>query len=238
MITTWPAAIRSRSEIELRIGLLRHLFISKSSDWLVASILACLPLPLAGLVFFFCFTSPNPGLSWIGGVVALVISAALFGLAVWYRGRRKFFCLCDNGCAFGDTLAGIPQILPWLEVQTIQIEEDAYLKVEDHSVFGFKVSSTMEEASRRWMHIKSGHDAIRFKLGEFPKPQDIVEQVLEHSKDKEIALDHARVESPELAEVKSGQASGKNLGKTTYYAGGVIVIIIFIVLRIVLRLNK
>src|SRR5260221_1805442 len=123
MIPTWPAAIRSSSEIELRIGLLRNLFISKSSDWLVAGILACVPLPVAGLVFFFCFTSPNPGLLWIGGVVALAISAALFGLAVWYRGRRKFFSLCDNGCAFGGTLASIPQILPWSEVQTIQIEE-------------------------------------------------------------------------------------------------------------------
>jgi hypothetical protein len=200
--------------------------------------LASLPLGVAVLVFAYCFTANNPGQTWIVGTVALAISLALVGLSRWYLNRRKYFCICEHGCAYGSSLDAIPKIFPWTEVQEILMEEDAYLKVEEHAVWGVTMSKTMEEAMRQWMHIKSGHDAVRFKLSEFPNQQLIVEEMLECTKDREIHLDHARVESPELVQAKATQADELVLGKKKYYVGGVILFIIFMIIKVAVNMNR
>jgi hypothetical protein len=238
MYTTWPKGISGSTEIELRIGLLRYLFIAKNQEWLIVLFLAMMPLAVAVLVFIYCFTAFNPGNTWIVGAIALAITLGLIGLSRWYLTRRKYFCICENGCAYGATLDATPVILPWPEVEEIRLEEDAYLKVEEHAVLGMPMSKMMEEGLRNWLHIRSAGDPIRFKLSEFPRHEEIVEQVLEQSKDKEIALEHARIESPELVQAKASQSGNGDMGKKQYYIGGVILFIIVLVIKIAIAANR
>lgn len=238
MLTAWPGSITSSPDIELRIGLLRSLFVTKNFESTIAFILGLLPLGVSVLAFVYWVNQPGPSEAWIMCAVAFFVSLALFALVWWYRSKRKFFCLCENGCAFGSSLGSVPQIFAWSEVQEIKLEEDAYLKVEENNVWGFKISESLQEVTRQWLSIKSSNETIRFKLKEFAEYQSIVEQVMEHSKDKEINLEHARVESPELQMAKADAGSQLGKGKTVYYAVGVAVFIIILVLKVIVQMKR
>lgn len=237
MKTTWPAAINSGSEIESRIGLLQSLFLSKKYERTVALLLATLPC-IVGIILFICyFTDPRARGFWIGGTIAFVVSLALFGLARWYQFQRHYFCICSEGVAFAEKLSATPIVLPWSDVTSIQILEDVYLKMEEQSMYGFKVSETAREATRSWLNINAKQEAIRFKLKEFPDKEALLEQLIEQTKEKDIALDYNRVESNDLVAAKMSRALGESK-KTKFYALGVVIFIILMILRVVVKLNR
>lgn len=238
MLTAWPGSINSSTDIELRIGLLRSLFVTKNFEATIAFILGLLPLAVSVLAFVYWFNQPGPSDAWIMGAVALIVSLSLFALTWWYRSRRKFFCICENGCAFGSSLGANPMVFAWNEVKEIKLEEDAYLKVEENNVWGFKVSESLQEVTRQWLSISASNETMRFKLKEFADYQTIVEQVMEHSKDKEINLEHARVESPELQMAKAESGSQLGKGKTVYYAVGIAIFIIIMVLKVIVQMKR
>lgn len=221
----------------MQIGLLRHVFISRGIEWLVCLSLALLPLTVAVILSVYCLNNADAGIAWFILLISLGITGALWGLARWYLLQRKFFCICENGCAFGKKLRGQPNIMPWTEIEEIKLEEDAYLHEEENTFWGLKVSSTVEEKSRQWLAIRTKAELVRFNLKDFPEHDKLMDQLLEHSRDVSVNLAHERIESPEL---QAAKASGKQFGykKTVFYAIGIVIMVLFIVLRIVVKFNR
>lgn len=237
MQTSWPTTIPAGTDIELNIGRLQCLFFSRAFEWKVCLFLSFLPLTACVIAFTYYLTQPFATAAAVLSCITFVIFLVLAGLTWWYRRQVKYFCLCDKGCAFGQSFSAAPVVLPWEQVQAITMEDEAYLKVEQNSILGLKISETAQEASRNWLHIKGPEASIRLKLSEYPERKLLVEKVLEHSSELAVSLDHSRVETPELQQAKAA-GNGNSLGKTTYYAIGVVVVILFIILRVVAKMNR
>lgn len=242
MKTSWPVLLNSRMVIEERLGPLQGLFIARGYEWKIAFFLAMIPLLLSGFIFWYYLTAPNPGQTWIGGSIALGVSVALFLLTCWYYRRRQYLCICDGGCASARSFGAEPAIMPWSQLQAIKVEEEDYLKTQEHEVFGVTVWKSMEEASRKWLLLETAEQVVRIKLKDYAKPEFLLEQLAKHTENKSVALDHQRVTSPELLKAKASHPDGKELKKTTYYTSGVLLAIfigvaIFLI-RFYLRKNR
>lgn len=237
MKTMWPAVISNNGDIEQQVGLLQKLFLSKYDEYVASMILAWLPMLIAIILFVCYLMNPGGAQLWIASSILMGISLLLFLLARWYYRRRKYLAFCAEGCAYADKLQAAPITLPWLQVTSIQLEEDSYLKVEENKVLGFRVSMTAQEASRNWLHIHSATESIRIKLSEFPERNAILEEALARSQERQIELGHERVVSSELAAARQGQGEA-SIGQTQYYAIGVVIIIILGIIRVVVKMNR
>lgn len=237
MRKTWPGSITNSNDIELRIGTLQALFFSKSDEWIIAFILSILPLFLAVPVFYAWLKFPDWKPWWWVWLVAFSVSCFLWGLVWWYRRQRKFFAICTEGCAYGASQIATPVSIPWSDVITIQLEEDASLSTEEHAYFGITTSTTMKQITRRSLRVRGNVDEIVFKLNDFPEATQILDTLVEQTSDKSIDLDHSRQESPEL--VAARQAGHEdNFGKTKVTTFGIVLIVLFIVIKIAIGLRK
>ncbi len=236
MRKTWPGGIAG-NDIELRIGTLQSLFLTKNDEWIAALFLSFLPLFIGIPVFYCWLTFPGWQPFWWVWLLAFIASFSLWGLVWWYRQRRKYFALCADGCAYGASHSAVPAVIPWSEMKTIQLEEEATLRKEENAVFGITLSMSMHEITRRSLRILSASENISFKLNEFPESKQLLEAIVEATIDKDISLDHARLETPELTEaIQSGHAS--NFGKKKMTAVGIVLAVIFITIKIIVAFKR
>lgn len=237
MRKTWPGSITSSNDIELRVGSLQALFLSKNDEWIVALILSILPLFLAVPVFYAWIMFQDWKPWWWVWLTSFTVSCILWGLVWWYRRQRKYFAICTEGCAYGASQVATPVSIPWNEVKTIQLEEEASLSTEEHAYFGITTSKTMKQITRRSLRVRGNVDEIVFKLNEFPEASLLLDTLVEQTSDKSVELDHSRQESPELVAAKLAGQEG-NFGKTKVTVFGIVLIVLFIVIKIAIGLRK
>lgn len=236
MRKTWPGSIAS-IDIELRIGALQALFFTRNDDWIAALFLSFLPL-FVGIPVFACwlFIAGWQPYWWVW-LLAFSTTFLLWYLVWWYRHRRKYFAICHDGCAYGNSQAAVPVIILWNDMISIQLDEDATLRKEENAVFGITLSTSMHEITRRSLNIHGSSQSISFKLSEFPESKLLLDAIVDASTVKNIHLEHARHETPELTEaIQSGQAS--NFGIKQKTAVGIVLAVLFIAIKIIVAFKK
>jgi hypothetical protein len=237
MRKTWPGSITNSNDIELRVGSLQALFLTRNDEWLIALFLSFIPFIPAVPVFYAWLMFQDWKSLWWVWLAAFSVSCFLWGLVWWYRRQRKFFAICTEGCAFAASQIATPVTIPWNEVKTIQLEEDASLSTEEHAYFGITTSKTMKQITRRSLRVRGNSDEIVFKLNEFPEASQLLDSLIEQTSDKSIELDHSRQESPELVAAKQA-GHEDNFGKTKMTAFGIVLVILFIVIKVAIGLRK
>lgn len=232
MSKSWPMGLYGKADIEHQIGLVTKVFLCKNVSWILFVYLAFLA--------FFGFSLVTMG-NWDGaGVLQLILglTTALFLFLAWrYRRKRKYFALCEEGCAYSEALSLPATVLPWRDVTHIKIDEDASLKTEKNHFLGMELSSTLHHVQNRFVEIQSNSGSIRFKLSEFGKPKKLLDAILDATSDKAIELDHDRKESKELLAAKDAGKEA-DFGKRKLTALGVVVVVIIIILKILFFVLK
>jgi hypothetical protein len=236
MFRSWTGSMNG-NDIELRVGTLRSLFLSNGSNAKAAIILACVTLMAAAILFVVWLIDPASSHLIVAWGPALIFSGIVWAVWWYYRNARSYFAICTEGCAYGSSMQAAPVTIPWNELHDIRLSEEASLKTEESTFLGLKMATTLSEVNHRTLHLQGKSDQISFKLNAFPRAKQLLDALVESTSDKNINLDHAKAESEELVAAKqAGQE--QDFGKRQMTVIGIVLVVIFIVLRVVVKMNR